>query len=233
MSSDPEVRARIKLISERVSPAAEDCDVVFNGITGLLPVPLHVRAGVFDPSRGKSARRMAEAILAHPPPDNARVLEIGTGSGILSIIAFRQAHIALTAVDINPVAVACANDNFTRNNVQAHCAVSDLFSAVQGKFDCIIFNAPTAHSSVKPGAKGETTLWDTTGTLKQRFVDSAIEHLRGPDAQILMMYARYRDYDSTPDLSRFDARKLLVESDAIGESGVLRLTPKAPSSGPA
>ena len=70
-----------------------------------------------------------------------RVLEIGCGSGIVSI------HCAVnggevTAVDINPSAVESTKKNAEINNVQIDVKRSDLFENVEGKFDTIVFNLP-------------------------------------------------------------------------------------------
>ena len=64
------------------------------------------------------------------------VIEIGTGSGAVAGAVQKIAPKTL-AVDINPHAVAHAREV---NGVTA--VRSDLFSAVSGKFDLILFNAP-------------------------------------------------------------------------------------------
>jgi len=47
----------------------------------------------------------------------ARMLDLGTGSGILAIAMAKLWRAPVTAADIDPVAVAVARDNFRRNNV--------------------------------------------------------------------------------------------------------------------
>lgn len=70
------------------------------------------------------------------------VLEIGCGCGIASLIAARTAESVL-GVDINPDAVGCAKANAERNSItNARFIESDLFSAVEGRFDAILFNPP-------------------------------------------------------------------------------------------
>lgn len=79
------------------------------------------------------------------PAGVKRVLEIGTGSGCMSIAA---AHVMpwaqCVATDIDPAALAVA-----RRNVEAHqlsdrveLVESDIFSAVAGRFDIIMSNPP-------------------------------------------------------------------------------------------
>ena len=55
-----------------------------------------------------------------------RVMDIGTGSGILAIAAAKLGAQAVLAVDIDPDAVKVANENIARNGV------SDTVTAVQG-----------------------------------------------------------------------------------------------------
>ncbi|MFH0836538.1 MAG: HemK2/MTQ2 family protein methyltransferase [Candidatus Aenigmatarchaeota archaeon] len=70
-----------------------------------------------------------------------RVLEIGSGSGLLSILCSRFGADVL-AVDINPDAVLATRENAIINKVELVTAESDLFSGVKEKYDIIIFNAP-------------------------------------------------------------------------------------------
>lgn len=72
-----------------------------------------------------------------------RVLDMGTGSGVNAILAAGTARRVL-AVDVNPVAVAAARANAEANGVADRVEVrqSDVFSAVDGEFDLIVFDPP-------------------------------------------------------------------------------------------
>ncbi|MGD0080951.1 MAG: HemK2/MTQ2 family protein methyltransferase [Methanoregula sp.] len=63
-----------------------------------------------------------------------RVLEIGTGSGIISAELARVTGVVAT--DINPHAVMCARGR------DVEVVQSDLFSGIRGTFDLVIFNPP-------------------------------------------------------------------------------------------
>jgi release factor glutamine methyltransferase len=69
------------------------------------------------------------------------VLEIGCGTGIISIHC-AMAGAIVTAVDIKEEAVQCTRGNAERNSVPVNVYRSDLFSAITGQFDIIIFNPP-------------------------------------------------------------------------------------------
>lgn len=71
-----------------------------------------------------------------------KVLEIGTGTGILSLIASKKAETVLGA-DISKKAVDLARKNAKANGIEnVEFRYSDLFKEVEGEFDLIIFNPP-------------------------------------------------------------------------------------------
>ncbi len=70
-----------------------------------------------------------------------RVLEIGCGSGVVSI------HCALNGCevvcgDINPIAVDVARRNAEANGVSMDVRETDVYSNIEGRFDTIVFNLP-------------------------------------------------------------------------------------------
>ena len=73
--------------------------------------------------------------------DRKNILEIGCGSGIISIICSKKGA-EVTAADINPRAVECTLQNSNSNKCKIKAFQSDLFSSVKGKFDLILFNSP-------------------------------------------------------------------------------------------
>jgi release factor glutamine methyltransferase len=78
-------------------------------------------------------------------PKDAQVLDVGTGCGLLAIVAAAKGGNVLAA-DLNPYAIRCAKHNSTLNHVRAKMAFlqTDLFTAFNenAKFDLITFNAP-------------------------------------------------------------------------------------------
>jgi ribosomal protein L11 methyltransferase len=64
---------------------------------------------------------LERALAAAPAP---RVLDVGTGSGVLAIAAARLAPVAVTAIDLDPDAVAAATANVARNGVSGRVRVA-------------------------------------------------------------------------------------------------------------
>ncbi len=69
-----------------------------------------------------------------------QVLDLGTGSGILAIIAGKLGAGAVEAIDIDQLAVAVAKDNCRLNNVMADCHQGELKDARQPAYDLIVAN---------------------------------------------------------------------------------------------
>ncbi|MCB0419278.1 MAG: 50S ribosomal protein L11 methyltransferase, partial [Bdellovibrionales bacterium] len=73
---------------------------------------------------------------AEPP----RVLDAGTGSGILAIVAYKLGARAITAVDVDPVAVEVAKENCAENNCPGIDFKVCSADHVTGEFDIIVAN---------------------------------------------------------------------------------------------
>jgi len=72
--------------------------------------------------------------------NSKNVLDIGTGSGILAIIAGVMGAKEIVATDIDPVACETAKINLQKNNITADVRCGDLLDCVTEKFDIITAN---------------------------------------------------------------------------------------------
>ena len=68
------------------------------------------------------------------------ILDIGCGSGILSILAKKLGAKNVLACDIDPIAVSSTIDNAKINGVDLQAKESNLFTNVEGKYDLIFAN---------------------------------------------------------------------------------------------
>ena len=72
-----------------------------------------------------------------------RYLDICTGSGCVAVaIAANRSGIEITASDVSPGAIEVCAMNVDRYNLGIELARGDLFSSVNGEFDCITANPP-------------------------------------------------------------------------------------------
>lgn len=80
--------------------------------------------------------RLCLELLEESAP--GRLLDLGTGSGILAIAAFKLGFTDLTAIDNDPVAVRVANENFAINGLSVQACEGE--TAAGGPYDLITAN---------------------------------------------------------------------------------------------
>jgi release factor glutamine methyltransferase len=135
----PEHAARITEWHERAYERAKT--ELGSGVTmTYLDHTLVIPPGVFPPS----GTMLGECVLAEVR-EGDRVLDMGTGSGVMAILAASaSASATVVAVDINPEAIETTRFNAILNGVQDRIDVfvSDLFGHAEGRFDLIVFDPP-------------------------------------------------------------------------------------------
>lgn len=100
-----------------------------------------VLPGVFHPGFFSSTRLILEYIEQKINPGET-LLEIGSGTGLISVIAARK-HARVTALDISSAAIENTFLNVKANSVKVDVVKSDLFDSLDNKrFDWIIVNPP-------------------------------------------------------------------------------------------
>ena len=74
--------------------------------------------------------------------DKVNVLDLGTGSGAISIALGKELDSNVTGVDISFDALEVARMNAKENNLDIHFIESDMLDKVTGKYDIVISNPP-------------------------------------------------------------------------------------------
>ena len=103
-----------------------------------------------------------------------RVLDIGTGSGILAIAALKLGAASAEGVDIDPVAVRTAGENAALNGVadQLTVLVGDLSDKASGTYDIItaniVANAILSLAPAVPGLMAEDAVFIASGIIDSR-----------------------------------------------------------------
>lgn len=147
--------------------------------TPILGVTIRVLPGVWSPAYDWSGQFYAENL---PEVSERAVLEIGCGTGLISVFAGLGGARTVMAVDVNAAAVECARQNFELHELaQCQSRVSDMFTNVDEKYDVIIFNAP--YHGCKPGDLLERACADEGYQSLRTFFEKAREHLN--DAGII------------------------------------------------
>ena len=152
------------------------------GLTLDVPPEVMPIAGVAD--------LFGNAVLAEVR-DGDRVLDMGTGSGVNAILAAMTAT-DVVAVDVNPHAVEAARRNAARNGVAERVDVrhSDVFEAVDGDFDLIIFDPPFRWFA--PRDLLELAATDENYRAMTEFFRNAGRYLR-PDGRMLIFFGTSGD----------------------------------------
>jgi ribosomal protein L11 methyltransferase len=91
---------------------------------------------------GHETTRLCMTLLEQFNPRGKVVLDIGAGSGILSIGASMLGATNVIGIDIDPSAVAVANDNILINGVEnnVHVTTADFHDGIQHNVDIIVSN---------------------------------------------------------------------------------------------
>ena len=137
--------------------------------------------------------------------EGERILEIGPGSGVVSIHCAKNGC-SVTAADVNPHAVECTILNSKRNDVDITVLHSDLYEKVDGIFDCIAFNLPylpvDEEGELEKAWSGGS---DGIGPLP-RLLEGSNEHL-DPNGRIVIVVSSLMDQDRLNGLiSRYDVK---------------------------
>ncbi len=134
--------------------------------------------------------------------EDEKVLDMGTGCGILGIIAAKNASLVV-AIDINPIAMRCAKENAKLNGVadKMFFIQGDLFTPLKAKekFDRILFNAPYLPTEPFEGQTLIERAW-AGGTSGRAVLDRFLQGIRGHlkvGGCVLLMQSTLADVNRT------------------------------------
>ena len=167
-----------------------------NSTTRAAGMHLTVRDTVFHPRRFISSERFVEFIDTLDLKGK-RVIDVGTGTGILAIAAARVGAETVIATDINPNAVLSVPENACGNGVadRVTAVCMDLLSGFVASrlFDVILANLPKHAQEPRDLADRG---WH--GGSSHRYItplfDQAYERLR-PNGQLYVMLSSHSDLD--------------------------------------
>jgi len=188
-------------------------------LTEVLGRPLVVLPSVFNPKLLRTGAFFAESLNAVLIPPNARVLDLGTGTGVAALVAAEWAG-SIVATDINPEAVRAARINALLNRLHARIEVrpGDLFAPVaKERFDVVLFNPPYYRGAPRDL---RDAAWRSPD-LDERFARELGDHLE-PEGHALVCLSTDGDVPFVDALGEagFDV-ELASERDLVNE--VLRL----------
>ena len=82
-------------------------------------------------------------VLQEMPSRPLKVLDLGTGSGVIGItLALERPNWHVSLRDISPAALAVAQENMAKFNLELPLIKSDLFENIDQQYDLIVTNPP-------------------------------------------------------------------------------------------
>jgi release factor glutamine methyltransferase len=130
---------------------------------------------------------LAEWILKWELPADLEILDMGCGSGVLGLsLAAARPDWNVTLADISPDALALARENAAALEISADFLQSDLFTAIDARFDGIVANLPyvpeTERATISREVAHDPALALFSGLdgldLIRRFIPEAFDRLK-------------------------------------------------------
>ena len=172
---------------------------------------------------------LMELVLKEPLPESPRILDVGTGSGVIALtLAAELPHSEVTAVDVSPDALALARHNAELLGLTSRVRFlqSDLLGAVDGAFDLIVANLPYIPGGDIAGLSREVQHdpglaldGGPVGTeIMERLIDQARGHLK-PGGRLVLEIGIDQSAPLAIELERQNYRDIRPVADY---QGVLR-----------
>ena len=137
-------------------------------------VKLILDPGLAFGTGGHETTNLCLEVLDERVRGGERVLDIGTGSGILAIAVLKLGAAVAEGVDIDPVAVRTAGENAALNGVadKLTVLVGDLSDKASGRYDIItaniVANAIMALAPAVPGLMADDAVFIASGIIDSR-----------------------------------------------------------------
>lgn len=143
----------------------------------------------------ESTKNMLDMISKYGCKDKT-VLDIGTGTGILSVYASKLGAKSVLALDISENAVSCAGINFQANNVDVKLKQTDLTFQVNDVVDVVLANLPgvmqpenliTIDKNITQNSLLIISWWNKLPFEDFTKTFEIIEHIKGDDYDVYVL----------------------------------------------
>ena len=146
---------------------------------------IHPHYGVFSPARGEYIDLVFRTAMPVTNQQPYVAFDIGTGSGVLAAVLARRGLQHIVATDLEPRALACAQDNLQRLGLQDQVELrqTDLFP--DGLASLIVCNPPWLPA--RPTAPIEQAVYDEGGRMLAGLLTGLAAHLApGGEAWLIL-----------------------------------------------
>lgn len=142
---------------------------------------------------------------------NKKVLDIGCGSGIESIIAAKLGAKKVDAVDVNDIAIDCTEHNIRLNSLEdiVSAFFSDIFSNIHSKdYDVVIANLPIVNFDAEDN-RINNALYDNNFELHRRLFEEVGDYMK-EDGFLTFTHANLQSMGSDNPLEDFEDIEELI-----------------------
>ncbi len=148
-----------------------------------------VLPNVFSPKYFHDSEIFAKHL---PVKAGEKMLEIGSGTGVISITAIYKGAKRVIAIDINKNAVENTRQNIALHKMEAKIEIleGDVYSSLKlnEKFDTIFWNIPFGFVKEKNLSDLEKAVYDSDYQSTQKFIQEAPKHLK-KDGRLLIGFS--------------------------------------------
>ena len=113
------------------------------------------------------------------------VFDIGTGTGVLSLMLLQNGAQRVTATDIEPRAVECATENAARHGFSSRFQVLQRHTFPDGKADLIVCNPPWLPEA--PKNRVDRAVFDADNEMLLHFLEQLPSHLTAAGRGVLLI----------------------------------------------
>jgi SAM-dependent methyltransferase len=168
---------------------------------------IHPHYGVFAPIRSEYVGLVAEA----PLPSRERAFDIGTGTGVLAVLLAQRGVAQIIATDLNPRALACAQDNVSRLGFSDQIEIIHANLFPEGRAPLVVCNPPWLPA--RPSSALEHAVYDPDSQMLRGFIAGLAAHLT-PEGEGWLLLSDLAEHlglrSRTALLAMFDAAGLKI-----------------------
>lgn len=138
-------------------------------------IRIHPHYGVFSPVRGEYIELVLKAPLPEVIQKESLAFDVGTGTGVLSIVLAIRGIQKIIATDLDDRAIACAQENIERLGLQPQIEIQKINLFPPSKAALIVCNPPWLPA--RPSSSLEHAVYDPESQMLKGFLGNLKDHL--------------------------------------------------------
>jgi len=138
-------------------------------------IRIHPHYGVFSPIRGEYIELVLNAPLPAALKKDSLAFDIGTGTGVLSVVLALREIKKIIGTDLDDRAIACARENIDRLGLSQQIGVNKTNLFPEGKAALIVCNPPWLPA--RPSSSLEHAVYDPDSQMLKGFLGGLKDHL--------------------------------------------------------